>query len=89
MDSGHVAHRFSSCRDNTIKQTAPMHTTRSPHTVGPVCGGACRGRDCSGLLGQALWVCEHVLWQPLCLYRQGPAADGFALHLEVPVTDGQ
>lgn len=47
----------SSCRDDTtINQTAPMHSTCSPHTAGPVCGGARTGKNCSGLLGKALWV---------------------------------
>lgn len=77
MDSGHVARWLSSCRDNTITQTAPMHTTRSPHS-GPSQRRGLQGRNRSGLLGQ-----------PLCLYCQRPAADGFALCLEIQVTDGQ
>lgn len=47
---------FHSCRDNTainINETAPMLVARSPHTFGLGCRGACRGRNCPGLLGQA------------------------------------
>lgn len=72
----------------TVESRLPPCTRHAPHTVGPGCGGAAGGGIAVACLGR-LWVCEHVLWQPRCLYRQGPAADGFALRLEIHVTDGQ
>lgn len=85
----------SSCRDDTtINQTAPMHTTCSLHTAGPVCGGACTGKNCSGLLRKASWVCEHALLRALALSMAasvplppGPSSDGFAPRLEIQMTD--